>query len=168
MLTFKARDKFQILKIKGWNFVYLKSQDWSFFNKYQSNGILYFLDDRLFNQKKISLFEQSVRKLKNTYYYSEKFRSHYDQFEVFEQNRRFILSSKLEIQFQKIPTKAQFFLTPPFHYRGQEKSCLLGDVLSLLDSKNINYSLFEKKFITKRFELKIQPTTARNNWMPFL
>lgn len=89
------------------------------------------LDDRFFNQDQLKKGERFLRSLKNAYYYRVHENLIYDQFEIFKNKERILLSRPLALNFNHVERVVHSFKTQPFHSRSHAFWGLGGDVLDL-------------------------------------
>lgn len=107
-----------------------------------------FLDDRIFNNRHLSAEEMLLRN-RGAYYFNYREGFFYDQFEVFQGNKRTIFSKPFIIEVKSILLEQEFFETIPFHSRALRSKGLYGDLLSKTESLKHCFKKLETFFLTR-------------------
>jgi hypothetical protein len=124
-------NKFKFFSNHNLNFIYLFDEDFRFFELFNIDKCFLFLDDKVFKKHYVSRFEKILRCYHHAYFFNEETGVHYDQFEVFDNNKRKLMSCPFEIKFIEVTLQAKGPVSMPFHSRSCDKVGLEGDVLSL-------------------------------------
>lgn len=122
--------KFKFFSAQNLNLIYVYGEDFDLLNCPGLDAYFIFLDDRFFKKKKVCLFEKILRSYWHAYYFNQASGLHYDQFEIFKEEKRTLLSCPYQLNFKKVSLKRHQINFSPYHSRALDWYGLEGDFLT--------------------------------------
>lgn len=122
--------KFKFSSIQNLNLIYVYEEDFALLNYSGLEACFIFLDDRFFKKKKVCLFEKILRSYWHAYYFNEASGLHYDQLEIFKEEKRILFSCPHQLNFKKVPLQRHGINFSPYHSRALDWYGLEGDFLT--------------------------------------
>lgn len=142
-------NKFKVFANANLKFIYVFDEEFEIFKIPELWACYLFLEDSYFKQNHVTRFEAVLRSYYHAYYFNEKSGLHYDQFEVFQNDKRCILSCPYELALKEVKLQKSIFSTFPFHARSCDLSGLDGDFLCYSFASQSNF--VENRFFDKAY-----------------
>lgn len=122
--------QFKFFSIGSLNIIYIFDHSFKLLDTPELWRYAIFLDDKIFKKQKVTRLEAILRSYYHAYYFNHDQGLHYDQFEVFNNKERSIVSCPYELELKKIKLEKRYIQRPPFHGRATDGYGLKGDFLS--------------------------------------